>query len=75
MTEPGDRTEGTISSVDRELRDWLRSLAVTGGGAAERDRDAVLSEAGSDYVERIATDGTLAAALNELAAAEPDLAG
>lgn len=64
-----------MSSVDRELRDWLRSLAVTGEGAAERAHDAVLSEAGSDYLERIATDGTLTAALDELAAAEPDLAG
>lgn len=48
---------------------------MTGGGAAERGRDALLSQAGSDYVERIASDGTLAAALDELAAAEPDLAG
>ncbi len=64
-----------MSSVDRELRDWLRSLAGTGEGAAGRAHDAVLSEAGSDYLERIATDGRLRAALDEQAPAEPDLAG
>jgi hypothetical protein len=64
-----------MTSVDRELRDWLRSLAVTGEGTAVRAHGAVLSEAASDYLERIATDGTLKAALDELAAADPDLAG
>ncbi|MDP9389382.1 MAG: hypothetical protein M3Q48_16060 [Actinomycetota bacterium] len=64
-----------MASMDRELRDWLRSLAVPGEGTAARAHGAVLSEAASDYLERIATDGTLKAALDELAAAEPDLAG
>lgn len=29
----------------------------------------------ADYLERISADGTLKAALNEIATAEPDLAG
>ncbi len=57
--------------VDRELRDWLRSLS-TDTLTAERPRD--LSEDGADYLERIATDGTLRAALAEIAATDPDLA-
>jgi len=35
----------------------------------------VLSDTGADQLERIATDGTLKAALDEAATAEPDLAG
>lgn len=61
--------------MDRELRDWLRSLAVTGDGAGPRARDAVLSAAAADYLERIAADGTLKAALNEIEAADRELAG
>lgn len=61
--------------MDRELRDWLRSLAVTGDSAGPRTHDAVLSGAAADYLERIVADGTLKAALNEIAAAEPELAG
>lgn len=64
-----------MNSVDRELRDWLRSLAVTTDSAPPSTNDAVLSTAAADYLERIATDGTLKAALNEIAAAEPELAG
>jgi hypothetical protein len=64
-----------MKGVDRELRDWLRSLAVTGAGAGPRTHQAALSGAAADYLERIAADGTLKAALNEIAAAEPELAG
>lgn len=73
MTASDGRKEGTMASVDRELRDWLRRL--TSGGATRRGRGAVLSDAGADQLERIATDGTLKAALDEVATAEPDLAG
>lgn len=61
-----------MNGVDRELRDWLRSLA----GKADRPaaRPSLSAEA-ADVVERMATDGTLKAALDEVAAGEPDLAG
>ncbi|HET7486643.1 MAG TPA: hypothetical protein VFJ85_01850 [Acidimicrobiales bacterium] len=61
--------------MDREVRDWLRSLAVTDARERPSTGQATLSAGGADYIERIATDGTLKAALNEIAAAEPDLAG
>ncbi len=86
MTVPGDHgaaaslptasaEEGTTNGVDRELRDWLRSLAVKSDGAGPRADRAVFSAAAADYLERISADGTLKAALDEIAAAEPDLAG
>lgn len=59
--------------VDRELRDWLRSLAVLPDGASHPP--AQLSDEAAAYLERIAVDGTLKAALNEIATAEPELAG
>ena len=60
--------------MDRDLRDWLRSLAVhhepgSSAGSAE------LSDEGARYLATIAADGTLAAALAEIAATEPQLAG
>ncbi len=48
---------------------------MTGDSAGPRTPDSVLSGAGADYLERIAPDGTLKAALDEIAAAEPELAG
>ena len=60
--------------VDRDLRDWLRTLAVhpyDGAPLASRE----LRDEGAGYLERIAADGTLAAALAEIAATEPQLAG
>ncbi len=60
--------------VDRDLRDWLRSLAVH---HHDDDAGAVggqLSDEGAAYLERIARDGTLSAALAEIAATEPQLA-
>ena len=62
-----------MAVVDRELRDWLRSLAVDAGGPSHPA--AQLSDAAAAYLERIASDGTLKAALNEIATAEPELAG
>ena len=64
-----------MNGVDRELRDWLRGLAVTGDGAGSRADRAEFSTAAADHLERIAADGTLQGALNEIAAAEPELAG
>jgi hypothetical protein len=59
--------------VDRELRGWLRSLSVDAGGPSHPAPP--LSEEAAAYLERIAADGTLKAALNEIATAEPELAG
>lgn len=61
--------------MDRELRDWLRSLAEPSGGHDTLAHRAELSDEGSEYLARVATDGTLKAALAELAASEPELAG
>ena len=58
--------------VDRELRDWLRSLVVD---VDETHPAAQLSNEAGDYLDRIVADGTLKAALNEIATAEPELAG
>lgn len=59
--------------VDRDLRDWLRSLAVHHDDGAPPARGE-LSEEGASYLERIARDGTLSAALAEIAATELQLA-
>lgn len=61
--------------MDRELRDWLRGLAETSAGPSTLDAGAQLSAEGSDYLARIALDGTLKATLDELGAVEPELAG
>jgi len=37
-----------MNGVDRELRDWLRSLAVSGDSAGPRTHDAVLSSGAAD---------------------------
>lgn len=60
-------------AVEADLRDWIKGLAAL-------DRDSSLasqpiSSASADYLERIATDGTLKDAFAELAEHEPDLAG
>ena len=60
-----------MNGVDRELRDWLRSLA----GTADSASPPGLSAEAADVLERMATDVTLRAALNEINAGEPDLAG
>lgn len=64
-----------MGRVDRDLRDWLRGLAAPPSKAQGRDDRRELSRAGAEYLERIATDGTLKAALTEIGAAEPELAG
>ncbi len=64
-----------MDTMDRELRDWLRSLAEPSGGHDTLDHPGELSQEGSKYLARVATDGTLKAALAELAANEPELAG
>lgn len=55
------------------MRDWLRSLAVQDG--SPREPKPQITDSGADYLVAIATDGTLAAALAEIAATEPELAG
>ncbi len=62
-----------MAVVDHELREWLRSLAVDADGPSHPATR--LSDAAADYLERIAADGTLKAALSEIATAEPELAG
>lgn len=59
--------------VDRDLRDWLRSLAVHHDDGAP-PAGGELSDEGAAYLERIVRDGTLSAALAEIAATEPQLA-
>ena len=61
--------------MDRELRDWLRGLAQPSARPGALDHPTKLSQQGSDYLALVATDGTLKAALAELAANELDLAG
>ena len=61
--------------VDRDFRDWLRSLAVhRADGEPPRPQHA-FSDEDAAYLVRIARDGTLAAAFAEIAATEPELAG
>lgn len=57
--------------MDRELRDWLKSLSAP---TLTKDRSDEFSAEGAEYLARIATDGTLRAALNEIAATDHDLA-
>jgi hypothetical protein len=61
--------------MDRELRDWLRSLADPPPTGARVATHTPLTDEAADYLARIATDGTLKAAFAELAEREPDLAG
>ena len=56
----------------RRRRDWRRSLAVHHDASSEPREQ---SEQAADHLERIAADGTLAAALAGIAATEPELAG
>lgn len=64
-----------MDGMDTELRDWLRRLAEPSPAPGAFDTSSKLSVEGSDYLERIALDGTLQATLDELGAAEPELAG
>ena len=64
-----------MERMDSELRDWLRGLSEPIAAPGSVDTSVHLSVEGSDYLERIALDGTLKATLDELGAAEPELAG
>jgi hypothetical protein len=67
---------GHNEDVDRDLREWLRGLAAPAGEAGRQAvKTADLSDEAADYLSRIALDGTLRAALAEIAASEPELAG
>ena len=65
--QPSQLGAQSSGAVEIRLRSWLR--------ARTENPDAVLSGTAADYLERIATDGTLEAALNEIAAPDPELAG
>ena len=65
---------GQDEGVDHELRAWLRGLAKPSSAVYRKGRPDFSPEDAA-YLKRIATDGTLKAALQEIAASEPDLAG
>lgn len=62
-------------ALDRDLRDWLRSLAMHHDDRKAAPRRHELSDEDAAYLGRIAGDGTLAAELAEIAATGPELAG
>ena len=63
---------GHNDGVNHELVAWIKSLADR---PARREGDSrEFSAEDAAYLRRIATDGTLKAALQEIAASEPDLA-
>lgn len=62
-----------MRAMDREWRDCLRSLGPSRPAAADLHQE--LTPEGIEYLLRIASDGTLKAALDEIEASEPDLAG
>ncbi len=64
-----------MNGVDRELRDWMRGLAVAATGPGRELTMSWSAAVGPTTSGRMATDGTLKAALNEIAAAETELAG
>ena len=64
--------QGHDDGVDHELRAWIKSLARTAPRAGGERRK--FSPEDAAYLRRIATDGTLKAALQEIGASEPDLA-
>lgn len=66
--------QGRDDGVDQELRSWIKSL-VRPSSSGRRKGLPEFSREDADYLRRIATDGTLKAALHEIAASEPDLAG
>jgi hypothetical protein len=64
-----------MEDMDHEMRDWRRGLPEPIAAHATLEGPDELSAEGSEYLARVATDGTLKAALAELAASEPELAG
>ena len=65
--------QGHDDGVDHELRDWIKSLAAPPLPRDDPNRYKFSDEAAA-YLRKIATDGTLKAALQEIGASEPDLA-
>jgi hypothetical protein len=61
---------GHTLGMDHELRDWLRGLSEPLGGHDALDHPDELSADSAAYLARIATDGTLKAALAELTLGE-----
>jgi hypothetical protein len=59
--------------VDPDLRDWIKGPATFDAHSSLATQP--ISAASADYLERIATDGTLRDAFAELAEHEPDLRG
>lgn len=59
--------------MEADLREWIRGLAAGDADSAVASQE--ISSEAADYLERIATDGTLKDAFAELAEHEPDLAG
>jgi hypothetical protein len=57
---------GHNGDVNRDLRDWLRSLAVHSSPNNDVPTSRSLSDEGAAHLERIAHDDTLAAALTEI---------
>lgn len=62
-----------MNDVDREYRDWPKSLSKP---AAERAVDArtPFSDEAANFLDRIATDGTLKAAFREYGEQDAELA-
>lgn len=59
--------------MESDLRDWIKGLATLEADSSLASQP--ISAASADYLERIATDGTLRDAFAELAEHEPDLRG
>lgn len=59
--------------MEADLREWIRGLAA--GDTDSTVASQEISSEAADYLERIATDGTLKDAFAELAEHEPNLAG
>lgn len=63
---------GHDDGVNHELVAWIKSLAARPTRREGESRE--FSPEDAAYLRRIATDGTLKAALQEIGASEPDLA-
>lgn len=63
---------GPGDAVNHELRAWIKSLAAR--PTRREGESRAFSPEDAAYLRKIATDGTLKAALQEIAAGESDLA-
>ena len=61
--------------MDRDVRDWLRGLAAPPAATAGRAEPGPLTDAGDEYLTRMASDGTLTAAPVEIGVSAPELVG